>query len=189
MSADTYFYVNKVYLYIQTFFSYPTSFIDQQFNKFFNEFIYTTSILSFIENEQQFLLLRHEILDQPTPQQSQAASRAIMADVDNDQTDITAETTSQETIKKIQKKPINFADRLFLHYTHEKRFQPFKRSMHQVYENVFKHTPAMDLKLVVGNRNRRDAKHELIRKRPKRSLLQCKQIRNKYEKLLGKLLS
>jgi hypothetical protein len=39
--------------------------------------------------------------------------------------------------------------------------------MHQVYENVFKNTNAMNLKLIVGIRNRRDAKNELICKRPK----------------------
>ena len=38
--------------------------------------------------------------------------------------------------------------------------------MHQVYEDIFKNTPAMDVKIIVGNRNRRDAKNELIRKRP-----------------------
>ncbi|CAF1369265.1 unnamed protein product [Adineta steineri] len=165
---------------------YPSSFIDQQFHKFFNEFIYATSILSFIENEQQYILLRREILGQPTPKQSQTASRAATADVDNDQNDVTAETTSRELVEKIQKKPINYADRLFLHYKHEKRFQPFKRNIHQIYHNVFKNTPAMDLRLIVGNRNRRDAKSELIRKRPKRSLLQCKQIQNKYKKILRK---
>jgi hypothetical protein len=36
--------------------------------------------------------------------------------------------------------------------------------MHHVYENVFKNTPAMDLKLIVGNQNRRDATNELVRK-------------------------
>ncbi|CAF1383295.1 unnamed protein product [Adineta steineri] len=56
--------------------------------------------------------------------------------------------------------------------------------MHRVYQNVFKNTSAMDLKLIVGNRNRRNVKNELIRKRPKRSLLQCKQIQNKYKKML-----
>jgi hypothetical protein len=44
--------------------------------------------------------------------------------------------------------------------------------MHQVYENIFKDTPAMHVKLIVGNRNRRHAQNELIRKRPKKTLLQ-----------------
>ena len=87
-----------------TIFRYASPFIDEQFHEFFHEFIYATSILPFIENDQQFRLLRHEILDQLTPEQSQAASRAAIADVDNDQTDITAGTTSQETVRKIQKK-------------------------------------------------------------------------------------
>ncbi|CAF4327710.1 unnamed protein product, partial [Adineta steineri] len=52
------------------------------------------------------------------------------------------------------------------------------------YDNVFKNTPAMNMKLIVGNRNRRDALNELIRKRPKRSLLQNILIKNKYSKLL-----
>ena len=145
--------------------------------------------MSFIEIEQQFRLLQHEILDQPTPEQSQAASRAALADADNDQTDITAGTTSQETVRKIQNQPINYADRLFLHYTHEKRFQPVRRNIHHVYEDVFKNTPAMDLKLIVGSRNRRNTQNELIRKRPKRSLVQCKQIKKKYKKILGNLVS
>ena len=157
-------------LYFWTIFSYPSRFIEQQFHKFFNEFIYATSILPFIENEQQFCLLRHEILDQLTP-------------------DITAKTTSQETVRKIQKKSVDYANRLFLHYTHEKRFQRVGRNTHHVYENIFKNTPSMDLKLIVGSRNRRDAKNELIQKRPKRSLLQCKQISKKYKKMRGELIS
>jgi hypothetical protein len=44
--------------------------------------------------------------------------------------------------------------------------------MHQVYDGTFENTPAMYAKLIVGTRNRRDAKNELIRKRPKRTLLQ-----------------
>jgi hypothetical protein len=51
--------------------------------------------------------------------------------------------------------------------------------MHQVYENIFKNTPVSDVKLVVGNRNRHDASKELIRKRPKRSLLKNKPKKSK----------
>ena len=40
-----------------------------------------------------------------------------------------------------------------------------------VYEDIFQNTPAMHATLVVGNRNRRDTKNELIRKRPKKTLL------------------
>ena len=46
--------------------------------------------------------------------------------------------------------------------------------MHQVYEDVFKVTPAMTVKLIVGSRNRPDARKDLIRKRPQSSLLKHK---------------
>ena len=39
-----------------------------------------------------------------------------------------------------------------------------KRNIHQVYDNVFKNTPGMDIKLIVGNRNRSDANEELYEK-------------------------
>ena len=38
--------------------------------------------------------------------------------------------------------------------------------MHHVYEDVFQNTPAMQTKLIVGNRNRRHPQNELIHKRP-----------------------
>ena len=95
----------------------------------------------------------------------------------------------KKQFEKSRKKSVNYADRLFLHYTHEKRFQPVGRHIHHVYDNVFKNTPDMDLELIVGSRNRRDAKNELIQKRPKRSRLQCKQISKKYRKMRGELIS
>jgi hypothetical protein len=52
--------------------------------------------------------------------------------------------------------------------------------MHRVYEDVFKNTPAMYAKLIFGNRNRRDAKNELIRKRPKKSLFNNTITKSKY---------
>ena len=64
-----------------------------------------------------------------------------------------------------------YADRLIIHDTHEKRFHSFKRQMHQVYEDVFKNTPAMTIKLIVGSRNRPNARNDLIHKRPMISLL------------------
>ncbi len=102
--------------------------------------------------------------------------------LDNDQT----QEKQNESITKTAKIETNKRDKLIVHYTHEKRFQPFKRDMHYVYANVFRNTPAMNLQLIVGNRNRRDAKNELVRKRPKPSILQNKRIKNKYFKFLGK---
>lgn len=85
----------------------------------------------------------------------------------------------KEQTRTTEKKPINYRDRLIVHYTHEKRFHSAKRDIHRDYNGVFENTPAMDLTLVVGNRNRRDARTELIRKRPQQSLLKNKQRQSK----------
>ena len=184
-TANVFFSIRTSWISHRTF-SYPSSFIDDQFGKFFDEYTYPTSFLKIIENEQQFSLLRQEILGQPTPEQSQVAASAATADIDNEQTDASEPINASAPTNVDKKKPTNHEDRLFLHYTHEKRFQSMKRHIHQVYENVFRYTPVMNLKVVIGNRNRRDAKHELVRKRPQRALLKCKAIKRKYRKIRGK---
>ena len=114
--------------------------------------------------------MRNKLLGQPTPRQSQVALSAATADIDNDQTDEQL-VEKTETTKKTENKKTNYGDKFFIHYTHEKRFESCKRDMHRVYEDVFKNTPAMHATPVVGNRNRRATQNELIRKRPKRTLL------------------
>ena len=121
--------------------------------------------------------MRHKLLGEPTARQSQTALSAATADMDNDQTDdqiVTDQTTTTTTttVTTNNQNPRNYGDKFFVHYTHEQRFNTLKRDMHQVYEHTFQNTPAMYTKMVVGTRNRRDTKNELIRKRPKRTLLQ-----------------
>ncbi len=132
--------------------------------------------------------MRHKIMDQPTALQSKVARSVATADIGNDQIDGKTTELKEVSDDKTEKKSKNSKGKLFIHYTHEKRFESLPRNMHQVFENVFKNTNAMDLKLIVGNRNRREAKKELIHKRPKRSILQYKMIKNKYLKFLGKVL-
>ena len=127
------------------------------------------------------------MIHQATSRQSQVATSASTADIDNDQTDENI-IESREITKTVETKSTNYGDKLIVHYTHEKRFASLPRDIHRVYENVFRNTNAMAMKLIVGNRNRRDAKKELIHKRPKRSISQSKLIKNKYLKLLGKCL-
>ncbi len=79
--------------------------------------------------------MRHQLMVQLTSRQSQVVASVTAADVDNDQTDETEATQVQVTAKTAEKTSTNYADRLFIHYTHEKRFEPFKRDMHQLYNN------------------------------------------------------
>ncbi|CAF3831634.1 unnamed protein product [Rotaria sp. Silwood1] len=63
--------------------SYPSSFIETEFQKFYRQYIPTTSSLSFIPNENEFFLIRHKLLNQPTARQSQLAMSATRADLPN----------------------------------------------------------------------------------------------------------
>jgi CRISPR/Cas system endoribonuclease Cas6 (RAMP superfamily) len=122
--------------------------------------------------------MREKQLGQQTTRQSQVVMNAAVADI----------TTDQLNQQHIKLQPINTAaqakektseKKLIIHYTHEKRLESLKRDMHRIYHDVFKNTPVEDLKLIVGTRNRRDARNELIRKRPSQRLLKNKPRRSK----------
>lgn len=68
-------------------------------------------------------------------------------------------------------------DRIIVHYIHEGRFRSFKKDIHQIHQEVVKNPPALETRLIVGNRNRRSAQFELIRKRPSRKLLKNMPLR------------
>lgn len=182
---------------------YPSTFIDDQFERFFSEYIDTSSFLPYIADEHQFILAHRKILNVPTPRQSQVALSAAIADMDNNQTaddhpptlepedDDTTTTVRPEaaTVNTKEQRVTSDGDKLFIHYIHEKRFRSSKRQHHRVYQDVFQETPAIDVSLIVANRNRRNAKNELIHKKPKLSLLQnqAEHIKNKYIRFLGKI--
>lgn len=160
-------------------FRYPSIFIENEFNKCFFEDKFTSPFLPYIYDEKQFFHMHHKLLGQPTPRQSQTIKSAETADIDNDPIDEPLEQTTETTTTSND-------DKLFIHYTHEKRFQSCKRDMHRVYEDIFKHTPAMHAKLIVGNKNRRNAQHELIRKKPKKKLLNNTIRRSKSDSIASK---
>jgi hypothetical protein len=56
--------------------------------------------------------------------------------------------------------------------------------MHHLYDNTFANQVDKDIKMIVGNRNRRDAQKELIRKRPKQYLLKNKTHKSKVSIIL-----
>ncbi len=101
------------------------------------------------------------------------AISAATANLDNNPTHeelTTATNISNDKMKNATK----FGNKIIVHYTHEKRFHSFKRDMHKIYDHTFQKYIDTDIKLIVGNRNRREADIELIRKRPKQFLLENK---------------
>ncbi|CAF2764127.1 unnamed protein product [Rotaria sp. Silwood2] len=64
-------------------FSYPSTYINNQFQRFFSKYLptYVPSILPFIENAQQFSILREELLAHPSIQQILTTKRAANVDI------------------------------------------------------------------------------------------------------------
>ena len=134
-----------------------------------------------LDNQQQFVNMRQRLLNKPTFLQSQRARSATsVADLANDQEESTADALSWPADEAM-----HHMQCMFVHYTHEKRFRTLKRDVHRVYDNVVEQAPVAHVKLVVGDHNRRDARHELINKRPKRSILQANAVKRRYSKWLG----
>ena len=92
------------------------------------------------------------------------------ADLENNPT-TKIRTERTDLTKDTKENSIKFGDTIVVHYSHERRFQSFQREIDQVYDKLFENTAAMNVKMIVGNKNRSDAKKELIHKRPKQSLL------------------
>ncbi len=164
------------------FFSYPSPLIENEFRKFFLEYISSSSsFLPFSDNEKQCFNHRNKLLGQPTLRQSQSAMNAATANIDNEQTeDEEQQQDPSKSVIKTEQKQKPYEEKLIIHYTHEKILHDFKRDIHRVYDDVFKNTPVSDVKLIVGNRNRRNASKELIHKRPKLSILQNKLKKSKF---------
>ena len=159
---------------------YPSSFIEKEFQKFFLEYHSTSPYLPHINNEEQFSLIRNKLFGQSiTLQISAATIDTTTVDINNYSTTPTIlQLTASTAPMRNHNKP--YQEKMIIHYKHEKRFHSFKRDLHQIHDTIFHNTPVQDLKLIVGNRNRRDARHELIRKRPKRFIL--KNITKKRKK-------
>jgi len=140
---------------------YPSKYIDKHFQEFFNQYLSISSLVPYIYDENQFLIIRNKLFPQPSIKEMQTAKRiAHLA------------TNRVDQSNKFDK---NF----FLHFTHEKRLESLKRDIHKIYEEVFQDTEASDIRLIVGHRNSRNTTLELIDKQPRSSLIKLKPIKSK----------
>lgn len=55
---------------------------------------------------------------------------------------------------------------LIIHYNHEQRLSKMKKTIHQLWDTLFINTSIHETRLIVGSRNNRNAKRELIHTRP-----------------------
>ncbi|CAF4066071.1 unnamed protein product [Rotaria sordida] len=56
----------------------------------------------------------------------------------------------------------------------KKRFCSIKPGLYEVHKGIFNQSATKNVKMVIGNRNHRNATYELVRKRPRPSLLNNK---------------
>ncbi len=114
-----------------------------------------------IQSEHHFQLIRSYILNRPTANQHEFASRLANAMDENDQHTID-DPLAKATLNNQSKRKNN----LILHYTHEARLATYKPAIHQLWNRMVTTTPAANTKLIVGNRNNRNMKRTLVHRRP-----------------------
>ncbi|CAF4900077.1 unnamed protein product [Rotaria socialis] len=161
---------------------YPSTYIDIHFRKFFGNAISQSSMIPFIDNENQFLIMRNRLLPRASAKERETQHRiaAVRLNEETKDTNDKEKRTMITTIPK-QNKQNKFANTLFLHYTHEKRLHSMKRQIHKIFSETFQDTLAMNLRLIVGHRNHRNIGHELIQKRPTASILKPQQLPSKTQ--------
>ena len=121
----------------------------------------SSSIMTWVENEKQYIPMRAELLKQKTNVEHQLLYR-ISTITDQDNSGQVKEKVNQSKQQRQDK-----CDKcLIIHYTHEQRLASYKRDVHQIWDETFKQTPVKDTKLIVGNRNNRNTAEELVSKRP-----------------------
>jgi hypothetical protein len=114
-----------------------------------------------IKSQHHFLLTRSYILNRPTVNELGVASRLANAIEENDRNNI--HDSLVEAKLKNKSKQIN---NLILHYTHEARLSTYKHDIHQLWNRIITPTPAVNTKLIVGNRNNRSMERTLVHRRP-----------------------
>ncbi|CAF3713387.1 unnamed protein product [Rotaria socialis] len=156
--------------------TYPSVYINTQFQQFFLKYLPTfSSILPFIDNEEQFVILRKKLLTQPSLKQilfdkSVATVDHIIKDqcIKND-----GETTNDKDNK--------FHKKIFIHSLYEGRFRNMQRQIHEIHDSFFNNTIYQDIRLIVGHRNNPNIEFELTRKRPSSSLLKNQPFQKKQK--------
>lgn len=177
--------MTSIYLFIySSISSYPSNYINEQFRRFFTKHIpsITSSslILPLIDNEQQFFVLRENLLAQPSIQQAiSMKSAANVTIITNSRGNQATTTPLMETIVQ-QTKNDKYKNTIFIHCIHEARFIQLKRHIHDIYNGFFKKDDHDAIRLVIGNQNNPNLDFELAHKRPRSSLAKdlLKQIKH-----------
>ena len=117
-----------------------------------------------IHDENEYILLRRQLLTQPTTSEHARASRiASQMDYKNPKQSSDA-LVNTKLLKRKQR-----ADSLYpiiVHYTYEGRFTTYKSTIHKIWTESFQRRPIITTKLIVGTRNNPNLTKELVRRSP-----------------------
>ena len=100
--------------------SYPPRYIHSQFNKFYRNYITTSSIVSLSLNKQDFTDIRGRILDKPTTSEYELAAR--IAKTMNTKT---REETSDPLVRAKLNDEQKWNKTVIIHYTFEQRLAAY----------------------------------------------------------------
>jgi hypothetical protein len=114
-----------------------------------------------IHDENEFLLLRRQLLDQPTIHEHKRAAR-IAQQFDYEKSYPNLHPLVEAKLLKRRER----ANSIFLHYTHEKRFSHYKKTIHQLWNDTFHNTDVQTTKMLVGSRNNPNLCKEFVRRNP-----------------------
>ncbi len=145
--------------------SYPPRYIHNRFMKFLTNNLRISSIIPLLETENDFIFIRSHLLYTPTPIEQQIATR-ITKTIDS----LDHDTTNNPLVRLRLKTKSKWIDNLIIHYVHEERLTSYKKHIHQLWDQIFKDTPAMNTKLIVSNRNSPNAIQTLVRRRSHQKL-------------------
>ncbi len=127
-------------------FSYPSTYINKQFQEFFADYLspsWSSSLLPFINDENNFPLLRQKILAQPTAKQAEVAISAASVNIARNQQNGVMETS-------IKRNKDKFQNNLFVHYTYEKRLKGLAREIHVIHDSLLQNTIHGTVRLIVA---------------------------------------
>jgi hypothetical protein len=131
--------------------------------KFIRNNLTTSLLLPLIDNEPDFMSIRNHLLNKSTATEHQITSR-IAKTIDPNSNDKVDGPLVQQRLRQKSK----WIDKLIIHYTHEARFESSKKDIHQLWNQTFKTTLVMNIKLTIGSRS---LTKTLIRRRPQQKAI------------------
>jgi len=129
--------------------------------KFLTQNITVSSILPLIDDERDFIFICEHLLNKATATEHQIASR-IAKTIDPN----TNDTIDDPLVRLRLNQQPELHNKLIIHYTHEARFASYKADIHQIWNQIFKNTPVMNTKLIIGHQNNRNVTKTLVHRRP-----------------------